>query len=313
MLSDSGERSPFLRRLASAASLIALVSASTVSAAPVGLEDPEVLKSEPYYLGLYETETARRGTVLTIHGGGWRGDLGPAADEAMSDYIDAMRKLGYDVANLGYRSGADSLPDAIAAFDLLRERLGPEEPICIFGGSAGAQLALIVAARRGDSVDCVVDLAGPPDLVHWGSRPNADDGKGLAVDAFGEDRLAELSPINNVEDISAPVLVIAAACDVFIEVADQRRFVRALNAAGGDARLQVVEPGDDVDLVHCAVSAASFEEMSLATTRFLAEAMPAPAVVERDEDDGSGLGVPEVLVGVVVLAGVALLVWVVRR
>src|SRR5690606_13733565 len=107
------------------------------------------------------------------------------------------------------------------ALDRVRNRIGPDERLCLFGGSAGAHLALTAAARRGAEVDCVVDLLGPPDLVEWGERPAAQMGRRLAVETFGERHLAELSPINMADQIEPPVLVAATPCDVFIDIAAQ--------------------------------------------------------------------------------------------
>src|SRR5690606_25343856 len=118
------------------------------------------LSESPYYLGLHEARGERHGTVLLLHGGGWEGGLGPAADELQAPTIRVLRRWGFDVGSAGYRGREFSLEDSLAAFDGLREHQGPGEPICIFGFSAGAQLGLAVAARRGADVACVVDLMG---------------------------------------------------------------------------------------------------------------------------------------------------------
>lgn len=292
--------------------LLGAILAPFPSGALGALDDPEVLNADPYYLSLYETDAARRGVVLMLHGGGWHGDLGASADEVMSEWIERFRSWGYDIANLAYRSGADSLTDSLAAFDLLRAR-HPDEPICLFGGSAGGHLALVVAERRGASVDCVIDLLGPTNLEEWGSRPASDRGRELAIEAFGEDRLAELSPINHVDEIDSSVLVVAAPCDVFLEVGPQREFVDALNAAGGDGTLQIVQPGDDVPLGHCNVDAASFAELNDEMRSFLDSAATAPPQIDPDESDGSGLGSFEIIAAVVLAAGAGLVVWALRR
>jgi acetyl esterase/lipase len=294
--------------LAVAAVLPALIA---TPAATAQTDEPQrVLKREPYYLGLYEADGRRRGTVLMLHGGGWRGDQGTRADDIMREWIDRFVGWGFDVANLGYRSGLPGFADALDAFDLLREHAGPRERLCIFGGSAGAQLGLAAAAQRGKSVDCVVDLLGPPDLVDWGSQPGAAIGLQLARKAFGAGRLAELSPINMVDRIDASVLVGAAPCDIFIALSTQERFVDALNAAGGSARLQVIEPGADVPLGHCNVDEESFQQFLDVARPFVA-GQPLPAEQARPGDDGSGLSVFVVIA--VAVAGAGGLYWVLSR
>lgn len=292
-----------------AATLVAALVALMPAAATAQTE-PEVLERDPYYLGLFEARGEHQGTVLLMHGGGWRGDLGPGADDVMGDWISMLQRWGYDVANLGYRGGSESLTDALDAFDLLRDERGPDERICIVGASAGAQLALTVAAERGNSVDCVVDLLGPPDLVEWGNRPLSDEGLRLARRAFGEERLAELSPINLVDRIVSPVLVVAAPCDAFIELSAQRRFARALEVAGVEATLNVVATGDDIPLGHCAVENRSYRRFQDVARAFLAGRSDEIAVPETDD---SGFDAFLVLAAAVVLGGLALLFWSLRR
>jgi acetyl esterase/lipase len=293
-------------RVFAAAVLAALVLAPAARAQDA---PSEVLKSDPYYLSFFEAEGQQLGTVLLLHGGGWRGDKGPAADDEMRQYIDRLTGWGYDVANLGYRTGLPGLADAVDAFDLIRQRTGPRERVCLFGGSAGAQLALFVAAERGASVDCVVDFLGPPDLTAWGSQPGADLGRNLAVEAFGAQRLAALSPINMVDRITAPVLVGAAPCDIFIELSDQERFVEALNAAGGTAYLQVIESGDEVPLGHCAVERASFGDFLEVARPFLA-GDPDPLAAD---DDTTTSGLVILVIAAALVAAGALGYWVFSR
>ncbi len=276
--------------------------------------EPQVVVRNPYYLSLHEAEGQGRGTVLLLHGGGWRGDLGAAADELMSATIETLVEWGYDVANLGYRSGGRSLDDATAAFDELRRRAAPGEPLCMYGTSAGAQLALITAARRGSEVGCVVSLLGPPDLEDFGSKPNSHSGEAQARNAFGAANLAELSPLNNAERIEAPVLVGAAPCDLLIELDDQRELVRRLNAAGTDAQLGVIAPGDDVDLEHCVVDGESFDRFQERTRDFLNAVAPAPETADPAPDgNGSSFPFGLFLGGAVALAGLLLLVRSLRR
>ncbi len=292
--------------------LVLAVAAIAAPSATLAQASPEVLKRSPYYLSLNPADEAPKGTVLMIHGGGWHGGLGAAADRVMGQYIELVRSWGYDVANLGYRGGADSLTDALDAFDHLRETLGPGEPICLYGGSAGAHLALAVAAKRGASVDCVIDFLGPPDLEEWGSRPNSDAGRNLAVEAFGEERLAELSPVNNVERLVSPVLVAAAPCDVYIEIEAQREFVDAVNDAGGEARFSLLRTGDEVSVAHCWVTADSFLAFNEASKEFLRRAAVArPEVAPPEEDGGSTITLYAIAAGVLIAGGG--LFWYLRR
>src|SRR5688572_17310480 len=104
---------------------------------------PTALADRGYYLAQHApTGPPRDGNVLMIHGGGWKGDLGSEADQVMTSYIEDSRAWGYTTYNIGYRSGSVSLSDVTdAARRILKKN--PDEPLCLVGGSAGGQLALI--------------------------------------------------------------------------------------------------------------------------------------------------------------------------
>ncbi|HEY8465167.1 MAG TPA: prolyl oligopeptidase family serine peptidase [Solirubrobacterales bacterium] len=298
---------PRLAWIAAAALAAALAWAPAAPAA-------EILTKVPYYLALHPAKGEARGTVLLLHGGGWQGDLGRAVDRMQAPTIKLLRGWGFDVATLGYRSGEESLEDAVDAFDELRGRF-PERPICVFGFSAGAQLGLIAAARRGEAVACVVDLLGPPDLEEMGNRRRSRRGEDLARMAFGG-AVRRLSPIRNAKEITAPVLIGAAECDAYVAPADHERFAKRLREAGGDATLVLIEPGRDVDLEHCKVDGDSYDEFMDQAREFMTEAAarwtPPPAAAEpAAEEEGGGAGLWIGLAGV--LAGVALAVWAWRR
>ena len=63
-----------LRRLIISLAIALSVTVPTTPAQAAPLPDPDVLKTDPYYLSLYETKQAPKGTILMMHGGGWRGD-----------------------------------------------------------------------------------------------------------------------------------------------------------------------------------------------------------------------------------------------
>ena len=285
-----------------------------MTATPAAAADgPRVLVRAPYYLALHPAEHPARGTVLLVHGGGWHGGLGSAADELMDPTIEALQDWGYDVANLGYRGGSPGLRDAGNAFARLRGRLGENETICIYGASAGAQLGLMVAAERSD-VDCVVDLLGPPDLEEFGAKARSQAGERLAREAFGADRLAELSPVNNADRISAPVLIGAAPCDAYIRLADQRELARRLALSNRESRLEVIATGDDLDLEHCLVEEESFDRFQEATRRFLNDLAPAPPAADpAPADDGSEAPWAVLVGGLVLVVGGVLLVRALRH
>jgi fermentation-respiration switch protein FrsA (DUF1100 family) len=241
-----------------------------------------------YYLGYHAPAAGapqRSGVVLTVHGGGWKGDLGAGADDVMRSYIDDVRSWGYGVYNLGYQSGAESLSDTLAAVRRV-SRLNRRRKLCVLGGSAGAHLALIAAAELPKLVDCVVDIGGPPDLVEPDTQPLSSAVPELAAAAFGAANLRRLSPVRRIKDIVAPVLVVAPDCDHFTSLGRQQRFASRLRRgklvveheapAPAPARnwleallAGVIRKPTGIETGHCRVTAESFEAFRQAELRFL--------------------------------------------
>lgn len=262
--------------------LVVIVTAAATSPAPGATRDGG------YYLGYHEPTAGsptRQGIVLTLHGGGWEGNLGSAADEVMEPYIDDLNGWGYPVFNLGYQSGRQSLRDTLDAVRRLH-RSYPGRPLCVLGGSAGAHLALMAAIKAPKEVDCVVDIGGPPSLERPDSQPGSAEVPRLAAAVFGAKRLRNLSPIRRVKDILAPVLVVAPECDYFTSPHRQQRFVDRLRRgrivieeAMPDlepprnllqAVLQILRP-HGVETGHCEVTKQAFEAFRQAEYLFLEE------------------------------------------
>jgi acetyl esterase/lipase len=199
-----------------------------------------------------------RGIMLLIHGGGWYivgpGPLSTEREEALR-----WRRRGWLTVNLDYPACGRSLPGVLWFHDHVRARLGRHLPLCASGASAGAHLALMLAARRPD-VACVVALGPPTDLVTLrrqaaasGSREGA---KGVATgarNAFGARRLAALSPVRHASAIRARVLLATARGDVVIPLAQARAMRAALRAHHRYAQALTLESGP-LPWIHAGVS-----------------------------------------------------------
>jgi acetyl esterase/lipase len=124
--------------------------------------------------------------VLLIHGGSWY-----RTDRVMVGRVEANRPRlhawGYATDVVRWRPRRQAFPDVLAAYDRLRRRVGAATPICAWGQSAGAHMALMLAIRRPE-VACVVSEAAPTEL----QRLDADLRR-RAHDAFGRE-LARWSP-----------------------------------------------------------------------------------------------------------------------
>jgi acetyl esterase/lipase len=145
------------QRLICLALTVSLASAAGVgvaSARPYSQQNPP---SGPY------AGAPPRGYVLLVHGGGWK-LVGSGMAGLMNPTADRLNRAGYATLNVDYRAGSRSLHDVLGFYDELRARVGPRAEICIYGDSAGGNLALLVAQRRPD-VACVIAEAAPTDLA----------------------------------------------------------------------------------------------------------------------------------------------------
>ncbi len=193
-----------------------------------------------------------RGTMLLVHGGAWsivgRTALGGTREDAQR-----WRARGWRTVNVDYRACAASLGDVLAIYDRVRSKYGSKRPICAFGRSAGGHLTLLLAALR-PALDCVAVIASPTDLPRLARQTTTADPDGppmaydLATAAFGEDRLAELSPIRT--RLRARVLFALADNDALIPWSqgtalatrqrrrDRSAYVDVLRVAAGDVQFE---------------------------------------------------------------------------
>jgi dipeptidyl aminopeptidase/acylaminoacyl peptidase len=205
---------------------------------------------------------ARAGVVL-LHGGAWKA-VGPAATAALQPAADRFAGLGLRVANVDYRAGASSLIDAGRALRRLHRRR-----VCVYGESAGGQLALMLAARH-PSVRCVITVGAVGDLV--GLR--RDHATKLLLDltarawAHEPGGLRAHSPLTFAGRLRIPVLLAGLRHDPIVPVAQQRRLARRLPRA----RLLLQDAGSHA-FVHGKASPAGLRRLHRAETGLLRRAL----------------------------------------
>jgi acetyl esterase/lipase len=199
--------------------------------------------------------------VIEIHGGGWsRGDK---AQPAWRETCRWLASEGFLTVNVNYRlAPAATFPAAIddvtAALRWLRDPatvaqygIHPER-IGAFGGSAGGNLAALLATRgtgdttSGDRIAAVATVSAPMDLTAHGQTlgelPSwlvARELSYLGCTGFDHCPAAtEASPTYQVDATDPPVLV-AQSADEFIPQGLSREFADALAAAGVEHRLEL--------------------------------------------------------------------------
>jgi acetyl esterase/lipase len=148
---------------------------------------------------------APRGVMLIIHGGSWSA-TGAGAVQTMRPEADRWRARGWETVNLTYRPCGESLGDVLWFYDQARLWFGQSAAIGALGISAGAHLALLLAANR-TGVYSVVSEAGPTDLTTIQGEGAYNSATGLydqtlgsrwvhnlGAAAFGEENLTTYSP-----------------------------------------------------------------------------------------------------------------------
>jgi acetyl esterase/lipase len=209
--------------------------------------------------------------MIVIHGGGWY-LVGDETVRALDSAANSWRAVGWETVNIDYRACSLSVGDAVKFFDLVRNKVGPRVPICITGQSAGAHLALMIAAARQD-VACVIGEGTPTDFSTIIAQGNAEAANGsaaaslkagsrwaygIARAAFGLGGLDAVSPINFASSIKARLLLGTSAGDGFVPYQQAEELASAIHDADPSRYVDVdrLESGS-VSWVHAPVSPAA--------------------------------------------------------
>ena len=253
------------------------------AAAPVQLlPDPDA--GAPYFEVHGPALATSNRAVIAIHGGAWMGGvyttfpiaqlpphLGPPQTSA-GDSIDDMTRrytaLGWTVYDVDYHSGGvRGLRELQAFYDSLRQS-APSAKVCTAGASAGAHLALMLAAHN-PAIVCVVALAAPTDLhslVRNGPIDGAMVRNGIGPDSG--DLWRANSPVALLGRSRAATLLVTAADDHVVPWS-QAAELEAVMRAQGARWVQALQmsPGP-LEFVHGTTNAGAVE-LYLLTERCL--------------------------------------------
>jgi dipeptidyl aminopeptidase/acylaminoacyl peptidase len=100
----------------------------------------------------------------------------------------------------------------------ISEGITDSESVCIFGASYGGYASLMGAVKEPDLYSCAIVYVGVYDLemmLEEGDIPFTLAGRNYLEQALGDDRvdLYERSPINHIEKLTAPLLIVHGAQD----------------------------------------------------------------------------------------------------
>ncbi|WP_217922330.1 S9 family peptidase [Miltoncostaea oceani] len=228
---------------------------------PVTITSRDGLRLHSYLTLPLDAEPRDLPAVLVVHGGPWARDAWGYDPQAQ-----LLANRGYAVLQVNYRGSTgfgkafmhaaerefagrmhDDLIDAVEW--LVGEGIADRSRVGIYGGSYGGYAALVGATFTPDVFAAVVSVVGPSSLVtlvrsfppYW--RPLlASTWFRYVGDPDDPEQLADLearSPLNRVDDIVAPLLVIQGANDPRVTQAESDQIVAALRARGVEVEYMV--------------------------------------------------------------------------
>lgn len=184
--------------------------------------------------------------VLTVHGGPWARDTW-----GYSPMHQFLANRGYTVMSINFRGSTgygkkflnagnkewgqamqNDLTDGVR--HLIDEGIVDPEQVCIMGGSYGGYATLAGLTFTPDVYKCGVDIVGPSNLItllnsippYWGPiRKIFTQRMGDPSTEEGRKQLEAQSPLNHVDNIRAPLLVIQGANDPRVKQAESDQIV----------------------------------------------------------------------------------------
>ena len=222
-----------------------------------------------------------RGTVIMIHAGGWAGHDAHAQEQLAENPGDIFGQRGWRVVSIDYEDGTDGLQDVLNAAGAELARRTGDGPLCLYGESSGAHLAL-VAAQRLRAIDCVIGLGTPTDLALYHAEGSVHPDARVRLVAsqisrFFGTTLEQTAPWNLVTlapSIHADVLLMHEADDAVVPPVHAARF----QSARPTTQTIALEPGDPAtDFMHGTVSAAGRASFAAAIGSFADRAVAARA------------------------------------
>jgi len=108
------------------------------------------------------------------------------------------------------------------------------ERIMVTGGSYGGHMTLAVATRYNDRIACSVDVVGPSNLVTFLEHTESYR-RDLRRVEYGDERdpkmrayLESIAPMNHVQDITKPMMIVAGANDPRVPKSESDQMAAAL-------------------------------------------------------------------------------------
>jgi dipeptidyl aminopeptidase/acylaminoacyl peptidase len=189
--------------------------------------------------------------VVSIHGG----PEGQARPRFSSTYQMWLNKLGVAIVVPNVRGSSgygktwlsldngykreDSVKDIGALLDWIATQKDLDQKrVAVFGGSYGGYMVLASAVHYSDRLKAAVDIVGISNFVTF-LENTKDYRRDLRRVEYGDERdpamrthLEKISPLNNVEKIAIPLLVVQGQNDPRVPVTEAEQIVKALRTKG---------------------------------------------------------------------------------
>lgn len=191
-------------------------------------------------------------TIIDPHGGPWSEDDGryfflnqyfidrgyailKPNFRGSTGYGDAYTAAGFE------QWGGLMQDDVIDGLDwMIEQKLTDANKVCIHGGSYGGYVALVAAYKTPEKLRCAISFAGVTDLADLRSRLfNFRFGRLSTARLPKGDALVQNSPIENVEKIQVPLLLVHGDVDRSVMIEQSRNLVDKLVEA--DIEHQYIE------------------------------------------------------------------------
>jgi len=189
--------------------------------------------------------------IIHVHGGP-ENQFRPSFNSEFQLWIDQLGvaviapnirgSLGYGASYIalddGYqREGAVKDIGALLDWIAVQPRLD-QNRVAVFGASYGGYMALASAVHYGDRLRAAVDRVGISNFVTF-LENTQDYRQALRRTEYGDERdpemrafLESISPLNNVDKINIPLLVVQGENDPIVPMSESEQLVRALRLRG---------------------------------------------------------------------------------
>jgi acetyl esterase/lipase len=229
-----------------------------------------------------------KGTMLMVHAGGWAGHDANAQEQLIKSPGDVFLQRGWRLISIDYNEGTAGLQDVLNSAGAELTRKTGDGPLCIYGESSGAHLALVAKLR---AIDCLIGLGTPTDLALYQSEATTspDDRVRMIAERmvrfFGTtpEQIAPWNPVSLAASNHADVLLMHEADDTVVSAQHALRY----QAANPTTQVVELEAGDPnvrkADFKHGTVSDVGRARYATSLGAFVDR-----AVANRDAERAAG-------------------------